>query len=1070
MIGKIVAGSGAGGVTAYVTGKDGAQLLSSTWDGPAEVWASQIGEHTGAMGSGVAQTVVHVSLAAAPGERLSDDQWRAVSEEYLARMGWGGHDHAVVRHTDTDHDHVHIIVARVGHDGQTADLHDDYPRQARVLDSIERDFGLERTHEQIRIAAEQDPYRAIESATRSSLTFERTNIDRYFERLGFDADKTRELTDRAMRDDRVLFAQSGGVTDKFTTAEVRAEIQRLDSALRRLAGQEAQPTLDRGEAAREGLSDGQRAAADRIAAGGGLVVIEGFAGSGKSTMLRAAIDDLRFSGHDVVGVGSTGKAAKGLAALGGLESNTLTSTLGRIERGELKLTASSVVILDEAGMARNDELGALAQRVADAGGRLVLVGDDKQLGAVGRGGGFAHARKILGTLAARLDEIFRQREGWQRDASKAFGEGRAREAIQAYVDHGKVEWAASRGTARDMLVADYKRELERGVKAQDMLALAHENRDVKMMNREIRDAIQERGRLTGERTYKLKGDDGKTQKIALAAGDRVVFEKNTRDARGEEVKNGEFGSVAWVDSRGFGVRMDDGALRRVEDGSRQQMSHGYASTVHKSQGATLDKTFVLASKGMDSKLTYVSMSRQKEDTKLYANKTEFKNAEHLKNSLGRDNGRQEFKSVLGAGEAKALSRTEERDHAAGGRAAPERERQPVESYIAALAIDQRKVEPFGPRAAQQVKDGQGQQEKGKEGAQKDGQQARGQEREAQAREAQPAREVGREQGKAQDQQEKGPAREGQGQEQVREAPGKGPAQEKAKDEGHDQGQQAGQAREGQQGKEGEQEKGKGQDESQCKDAQGREAQEQRQGEAREAQGQAKSNEAQPREQAQGKESRDQVESQGKQRGEGKQGTDQDQRQGEARSVGQRQESEPGPAVPAKEGSREQERAALGERVKDQGQGEQQHRAPTGKEQRVEQEKGRAQERPAQERAQANDRGQGQEDAQAKGKSREGGLRGDGQGEGKGQQKSEAQERQHQEPAREVGRAGEQRQGQHQQDQRQAAAKENGRGRDHSQAGRQERDKSQGQETGQQARGREKAGKEQTKSKSKGYGL
>ncbi|EQD53875.1 conjugative transfer protein TraA, partial [mine drainage metagenome] len=80
------------------------------------------------------------------------------------------------------------------------------------------------------------------------------------------------------------------------------------------------------------------------------------------------------------------------------------------------------------------------------------------------------------------------------------------------------------------------------------------------------------------------------------------------------------------------------------------MSHGYASSIHKSQGATVDKTFVLASKGMDSKLSYVSMSRQREDVKMYANKTEFRSAGHLKNGLARDGGREAFKSVLAAGE------------------------------------------------------------------------------------------------------------------------------------------------------------------------------------------------------------------------------------------------------------------------------------------------------------------------------------------------------------------------------------------------------------------------------------
>lgn len=665
MIGKITTGRGAGGTIAYVTQKDGAQILSSTWGGAAEGWAAQAHEHAAALNPDLAnhgQSVVHISLSADPADgRLSDDQWRAVSEEYLARMGWQDHDHAVVRHTDTQHDHIHIILSRVGRDGLTADLHNDYPRQERALDGIEKDFGLARTHEKLRDNAEKNPYQAIESATRNALTFDRAGVERYFERMGFEPEKIQQLTDRALSDSRVL--QAG---DRFTTQEVQQEVRALDSALHQLAGQEARPVLDRGESAREGLDAGQRGAADQIASGKGLTVIEGFAGAGKSTMLRAAAEDLRFSGHDVLGVAPSGKAAKGLQDSAGIESNTLTKSLMNIERGDLRLTRDSVVILDEAGMARNSDLGRLAQAVADAGGRLVLVGDERQLGAVGRGGGFAEAREIAAGGTARLDEIHRQREGWQREASKAFGEGRAREALQSYIDHGKVEWAASRGTARDMLVSDYVRELDRGSSPDRMLALTHENRDVRALNSAIRDEIKERGGLKDARTYSLAGEDGKTHKIELARGDRVVFERN--DAR-SGVKNGSFGTVEVADARGFTVKMDgeEGWRVRVENGDKQQLSHGYASSIHKSQGATVDKTFTLASRGMDSKLTYVALSRQREDAKLYTNHAEFKNAEHMKNSLARDGGREAFRAARDAGQGKdrAQSRAADQSHGAG---------------------------------------------------------------------------------------------------------------------------------------------------------------------------------------------------------------------------------------------------------------------------------------------------------------------------------------------------------------------------------------------------------------------
>jgi hypothetical protein len=441
MIGKITTGRGAGGAVAYVMGpgekgvEGRAQILASTWSGGPDQWASQIHEHQQAerpgFGDAGAASVVHISLNAAPGEHLSDDQWRAVSEEYLNRMGWGEHDHCIVRHTDTSHDHVHLIIDRVGKDGQIADLHKDFERQERVLDSIEKDFNLERTNEQIRIAAEKDPFRAVESATRNNLTFTRDNVERYFERLGFDKEKIHDLTERAIRDERTLRAGAEGTEFRYTTVEAAREVVQIDSAFRKLNEQEPQPLLIRGEGARAGLNDGQRLAADWVASGRGLVTITGFSGTGKTTLLNAAHADLKFSGHDVLGVAPSGKAAKGLQNETGIHSSTLKGMVNALDRGDVKMTRNTVVIMDEAGMARNDEMVKLTGALAAAGGRLILVGDDKQLGAVGRGGSFSHAQTLTNAKST-LSEVHRQQIGWQREASQAFGEGRAGQAIQSY--------------------------------------------------------------------------------------------------------------------------------------------------------------------------------------------------------------------------------------------------------------------------------------------------------------------------------------------------------------------------------------------------------------------------------------------------------------------------------------------------------------------------------------------------------------------------------------------------------------------------------------------------------------
>ena len=89
------------------------------------------------------------------------------------------------------------------------------------------------------------------------------------------------------------------------------------------------------------------------------------------------------------------------------------------------------------------------------------------------------------------------------------------------------------------------------------------------------------------------------------------------------VKNGMLGTVVRADENGLSVRLDteDGQRRLVEINPHHYRSfdHGYAVTVHKSQGATVDRSYVLASKSMDNSLAYVAMTRHRDDMKLYLN-------------------------------------------------------------------------------------------------------------------------------------------------------------------------------------------------------------------------------------------------------------------------------------------------------------------------------------------------------------------------------------------------------------------------------------------------------------------
>ncbi|HZT04547.1 MAG TPA: AAA family ATPase [Steroidobacteraceae bacterium] len=660
MIGKISTGKGYGGTIEYVLGpgehniEDRARVLWHTMesDNPQH-WAIEMEEHARALNpdlveSGRSDLVVHVSLSAAPGERLSDVQWIGVASEYLREMGWEGHDHILVQHNDRPHDHIHLVINRVGQDGQTADLHDDYPRQAQALEAIERKFGLDLSHAKMRAEAEQNPAKAIESLTRSHLTFTAKDVERYFHRMGFSDAEVKELTWRALTAGNVLGTNDG----KLTTSEIKQEVATLDGRFASLAAR-AHGSLDQRasnvDESRHLTGDQQRAR-EAILSGRGLVVIEGFAGSGKSTLVNQVRADLHANGYQVLGAAPTGKAADGLQASSGIESSTIASLLGQLERAEnpLRLSEHTVLVIDEAAMARLDDISRLSAHVERAGGLLSMIGDSRQLAAVGHGGGLELAKQHAGSTV--LDTIWRQSEGWQREATRAFGEGRAADAIQAYADHGAIHWSASIGSARADLIIDYIRAIDAGRSAGNMLAMAYRNEDVDKLNRGIREELKTRGMLRGEHTYRLTQRDGKLKDIELAQGDRVVLERNQKrlGISEEDVKNGMFGTVIHAGKDHFTVRLDKGSIVNIDPNKYGHVSHGYASTVHKAQGATIEKTFELASRGMGSNLTYVAMSRHKEETTLYANTADFKNTVDLVDKLSKSESLENFAKIMAA--------------------------------------------------------------------------------------------------------------------------------------------------------------------------------------------------------------------------------------------------------------------------------------------------------------------------------------------------------------------------------------------------------------------------------------
>ncbi len=395
---------------------------------------------------------------------------------------------------------------------------------------------------------------------------------------------------------------------------VERAIDRQDAAIQRSAGD-----------ASARLSDEQRRAIEHITGPERIAAVVGYAGAGKSTMLAAAREAWEAEGYQVHGAALSGKAAEGLEESSGIQSRTLASWSRGWENDRGTLGRGDVFVIDEAGMVGSRQLARFVGEAEARGAKIVLVGDHEQLQAIGAGAPFRAITEEIGH--AELSEIRRQRVDWQREASVDFATHRTAEGLAAYRDRGNISFAETGEDARGQIVRDYLADRDERPDG-TRVAMAHRRADVRAINDAIRAELQDRGELAqGEDAGALtfQTNDGKRE---FAPGDRIVFLENNRDLG---VKNGMLGTVDHVEPGRIIATLDGrgGDSVSVPMGDYQAIDHGYATTIHKNQGATVDRAYVMASGTMDRHLTYVAMTRHRDGVQLYAAQDEFTNAGRL---------------------------------------------------------------------------------------------------------------------------------------------------------------------------------------------------------------------------------------------------------------------------------------------------------------------------------------------------------------------------------------------------------------------------------------------------------
>ena len=394
---------------------------------------------------------------------------------------------------------------------------------------------------------------------------------------------------------------------------------------------------------------------------GRLKLVVGWAGTGKSFTMRAVKDAYEAQGFHVIGAAFSGKAAEELEKGSGIPTRTLDSRILAHKHGGLKLDEKTVVVVDEAGMAGTRHIEALLRAIHDAGAKVILLGDNKQLKPISAGNPFELLIERFG--AVELQQVFRQKVGWFARCIKAVGKNSFTqvengqdvhyqynsgvcEGMRVFDENGLLHRAQTDADAKTALVDAYTQD-DTGLK--DKLLLAYKRRDVHELNTLVRQRRRDAGEIPSEeipisvalpqkpksletlgrvlardvanaRTYT-------TETRHFSVGDSIILLENAygtgkgivEDSAGTyDVKNGTLGTVTAIVADGdtpprLTVQLGDRTVT-LDTNIYKTFDHGYAITVHKSQGSTVDSAYLLLTPDYERNLLYVGVSRAKHKT------------------------------------------------------------------------------------------------------------------------------------------------------------------------------------------------------------------------------------------------------------------------------------------------------------------------------------------------------------------------------------------------------------------------------------------------------------------------
>lgn len=411
---------------------------------------------------------------------------------------------------------------------------------------------------------------------------------------------------------------TGELIPKFTSQKVLEEEQQIlrlsDRIYARLAFNINPKRIERYT---KGLNPEQKQAFQGIIQGKKLSLIHGYAGTGKSHLLKALQTTYEESGYRIRAFGPDNATVDVLKEKGLNHTENVFRFLHALHHDRRKiLNGKEVWILDEAGKLGNRPLLELLREAEKRDVQIILSGDSAQLPPVERGGMFRVFCEQYGSQV--LEDIQRQKMEKHREIARSLATGEFGAALDKLSQAQGVRWAGNKREAMEELITRWAQDT-RAFPQSSTLIIAHSNAEVKVLNEMVRLIRRQRGEL-GEREFQCATSQGI---IYVSTGDRLEFRSNNKELG---LTNGLSGTLIEAVADRFVVSIQSEDKRKQTVVFNPQEYHafqlGYASTYYRSQGRTIDRGYVLHSPMMNKEMFYVGLTRHVRDVAYFVSKEE----------------------------------------------------------------------------------------------------------------------------------------------------------------------------------------------------------------------------------------------------------------------------------------------------------------------------------------------------------------------------------------------------------------------------------------------------------------